>query len=92
MKTYKDFKVGDVLTCVKLNSYSIGGNYIGDDKDNERLIIGGKYKVTDVDYHFHNKVCVKLIGPYYFHEEFVPIECFVDLAGERDLKLSNLGI
>jgi hypothetical protein len=22
MKTYKDFKVGDVLTCVKLNSYS----------------------------------------------------------------------
>jgi hypothetical protein len=90
MKTYKDFKIGDILTCVKLNSYSIG--YIGGDYDNERLIIGEKYKVTDVDFHFPDRICVKLKGPYYFHEEFVPIECFVDLAGERDLKLNKLGI
>jgi hypothetical protein len=86
--TYKDFKIGQVLTCVKLET----DNYRGGDEDNERLIIGEKYTITDVDYHFHNKVCVKLIGPYYFHEEFVPIECFVDLAGERDLTLSKLGI
>ena len=86
--TYKDFKVGQELICVKADT----DNYNGSDVDNERLIIGGTYKITDVDYHFHDKVCVKLIGPWYFHDEFVPIECFSYIAYIRDKKLKDLGI
>jgi len=84
--TYIDFKVGQVLTCVKLNTL----DYNGGDEDNERLIIGEKYTITDIDYHFHNKVCVKLKGPFYFHEEFVPIECFADVAFIRDMKIDQI--
>ena len=32
--TYKDFKIGEVLTCVKLNHESISGNYYGGDPIN----------------------------------------------------------
>jgi hypothetical protein len=37
-----------------------------------------------------HQVCVKLKGPYYFHEEFVPIECFVDVAYMRDYKINQI--
>ena len=49
-------KIGDTLVCVKQNS----GLYVGGEEDNERLIIGEKYKITDIDGRFHNKVCIKL--------------------------------
>ena len=84
--TYRDFKIGQVVTCVKLEA----DNYRGGDEDNERLIIGEKYTITDVDYHFHDRICVKLMGPYYFHQEFVPIECFVDVSYMRDLKINQI--
>ena len=89
--TYIDFKVGQVLTCVKLNTL----DYNGGDEDNERLIIGEKYTITQTacwirNDHFHNKVCVKLKGPFYFHEEFVPIECFADVAFIRDMKIDQI--
>jgi hypothetical protein len=86
--TYKDFKVGQELICIKQDTE----HYNGGEKDNERLILGGTYKIVDVDYHFHDKVAVKLIGPWYFHSEFVPIECFSDIAYIRDKKLKDLGI
>jgi hypothetical protein len=86
--TYKDFKVGQELICVKLNTE----HYNGGDADNERLILGETYTIVDVDYHFHDKVAVKLKGPWYFHSEFVPIECFSDVAYIRDKKLKDLGI
>jgi hypothetical protein len=86
--TYKDFKVGQELICVKQDTE----NYNGGEKDNERLILGETYKITDVEYHFPNSVCVQLIGPIYFHDEFVPIECFSDVAYIRDKKLKDLGI
>jgi len=84
--TYIDFKVGQVLTCVKLNTH----DYNGGDEDNERLIIGEKYKITDLEFRFPDRVCVKLKGPYYFHEEFVPIECFADIAYLRDMKIDQI--
>jgi len=84
--TYKDFKVGQIITCVKLNT----DDYIGGDENNERLIIGEKYKITDLEFRFPNRICVKLKGPYYFHEEFVPIECFVDVTYMRDLKINEI--
>ncbi len=84
--TYKDFKIGQVLICVKLDCVG----YTGGEEDNERLIIGEKYIVEDTDFHFPNKVCVKLKGPYYKHTEFVPIECFVDVSYNRDFKIDQI--
>jgi hypothetical protein len=86
--TYKDFKIGQKIVCIKNDAE----HYNGGEKDNERLIIGGIYKITDLDFHFPNAVCVKLTGPWYFHNEFVPIECFSDIAFIRDKKLTDLGI
>lgn len=54
-KTYKDFSIGQTLLCVK--------NTTPDYFDDERLVTGTYYKVTDVDYHFHDKICVQLTGP-----------------------------
>jgi hypothetical protein len=86
--TYKDFKIGQKLICVKLDTE----NYNGSDSDNERLILNETYTIEDIDFHFHDKVCVRLRGPYYYHAEFVPIECFSDIAYIRDKKLTDLGI
>ena len=60
--------------------------------DDERLILGESYIVDDIDWHFPNKVAVKLKGPYYKHIEFVPEECFSKIAAIRDKKLKELGI
>jgi biotin synthase-related radical SAM superfamily protein len=79
-------KVGDTLVCVMQNS----GFYIGGEEDNERLIIGEKYKITDIDGRFHNKVCIRLKGPYYFHEEWVPVECFSDIQSIRNYKIEQI--
>ena len=84
--TYKDFKIDQVLICVKLD---VDG-YRGGEYDNERLILGEKYTITDLEYRFPNKVCVKLKGPFYFHEEFVPIECFCDISYMRDYKIDKI--
>jgi hypothetical protein len=88
--THKDFKIGQVLICIKLNHKSLGGDYIGGEPDNERLILGEKYTITDLEFRYPDKVCVKLKGPYYFHEEFVPIECFCDLTYMRDFKIDKI--
>jgi hypothetical protein len=84
--THKDFEIGQMLICVNLNT----DNYKGGEIDNERLILGEKYKIIDIDFHFPNSLCVKLKGPYYFHEEFVPIECFVDIEGNRKYKIDKI--
>ena len=84
--TYKDFKVGQTLICVKLDT----DGYRGGDPDNERLILGEKYTITDLEFQFPNRVCVKLKGPFYFHEEFVPIDCFCDVAYMRDYKIDKI--
>ena len=81
---YKDVKIGQELICIKQTT----DNYT----DDERLILNESYTIEDLDFHFPNKVCVKLKGPYYFHNEFVPIECFSDVAYKRNLKLNQLGI
>jgi len=86
--SYKDFKIGQKIICVKNDTE----HYNGGEKNNERIIIGGTYEITDLDFHFPNSVCVKLTGPWYFHSEFVPIECFSDIAYIRDIKLKDLGI
>lgn len=60
--------------------------------DDERLVLGESYVINDIDLHFPNKVCVELKGPYYFHHEFIPEECFSKLSEIRDQKLKKMGI
>lgn len=84
--TYSDFKIGQTLICVKQNS----GDYYGGDVDNERLIVGESYIIDDLDWHFPDRVCVKLKGPYYFHSEFVPIDCFCDIAYKRNYRIDQI--
>jgi hypothetical protein len=86
--TYKDFTIGQIVTCIKLD---VDG-YFGGEVDNERLILGEQYEVIDTDFHFHDRIAVKLKGPFYFHGEFVPIECFCGISELRDSKLKQLGI
>jgi hypothetical protein len=47
--TYKDFKIGQKVTCVKF-----------DDNDfwNQHLTVGKSYKIEDLDFHFFDKLCV----------------------------------
>jgi hypothetical protein len=78
------FEIGDEIICIKTTTSGY--------HDDERLILGETYTITDIDYHFVGKVAVKLKGPYYFHHEFVPEECFSKLAAIRDKKLKELGI
>ncbi len=84
--TYKDFKIGQVLTCIKLKTEE----YNGGEEDNERLLFGDKYIIEDLDFHFPSRVCVKLRGPHYHHLEFVPIECFCDISDLRDKKINQI--
>lgn len=78
----KNYKIGDTIICVK----SVTDGYI----DDERLIVGESYTITDIDIHFPNKVCVKLKGPYYSHEEFVPDDCFSNVAAIREYKINQI--
>jgi hypothetical protein len=81
-KTYKDFEIGQTLLCVKNTTH-----YYCDD---ERLVVGNYYQVTDVDYHFQDRICIKLTGPFYFQEEFAPIECFSDIQALRELRIDEI--
>ena len=79
-------KIGDKVRCIKTDC----NGYIGGDIDNERLIIGEIYTIKDIDFHFPNKICIKLKGPYYFHREFVPEELFDIVSVIRDKKINEI--
>lgn len=77
------FKIGQVVVCNPdfdrlSDELKKQWSLVFNDVDNERLTIGEKYLINDIDIHFPNKICVKLKGPYYFHSEFVPEEFFTD--------------
>lgn len=78
------FEIGDEIVCIKTTASGY--------HDDERLVLGESYIIDDIDFHFPGKVAVKLKGPYYFHIEWVPEECFSKLAAIRDKKLKELGI
>lgn len=86
MKTYLDFKEGEKVLCVKNQTEFYQGGDIG----NERIIIGKYYTIYDLDFHFPDKICVKLSGPYYRHQEWIPIECFEDVNSIRDYKIDQI--
>lgn len=77
--TYKDFKIGQVVTCV---TYGVSDFWC------QHLTIGKKYKITDLDYHFWNKICIRSDNNRISH--FVPIDFFSDIQMTRKLKLEKI--
>ena len=77
--TYKDFKIGQIVDCVKF-----------DDNDfyDQHLTIGKKYKIEDLDYYFPDKVCVRSDNKRV--SMFMPIEFFNDIKYLRKLKLEKI--
>lgn len=49
--TYKDFKIGQNVTCVSYDNDS--------DFYDQHLTIGKSYKIEDVDFHFPDKIVVR---------------------------------
>lgn len=77
-----DLKIGEIVKCIN----NTCDRYEGD----ERLIIGENYSIKDIDFHFPNKICVKLKGPYYYHREFVPQELFSKISYIREEKINKI--
>ena len=75
----KDFKIGDVVRCIESSDWY-----------EDPLVIGNDYEIIDIDFHFVDKICVKLSVPYYFHKEFVP-DKFFDLKSKiREDKINEI--
>ena len=75
--TYKDFKIGQKVTCVKR-----------DDFYEDHLTVGKQYEIDDLDFHFWNKLCVKCDNER--TSMFIPIDFFSDIKIIRKLKLEKL--
>lgn len=80
--TYKDFKIGQMVTCTKLPDDP-------EDFYHQHLTVGKKYKVDDVDFHFPHKICVRSDNKKTFM--FMPIEFFAeDIKYIRKMKLDKI--
>jgi hypothetical protein len=75
--TYKDFKIGQKVTCVKIDYFW-----------EQHLTIGKEYKIEDVDFHFPNSICVRSDNNKI--SMFVNIEYFNDIKYVRKLKLKKI--
>lgn len=88
-KTYRDYNIGDIVTCYSIDRVFDSKLSIPD-KDfwEQHLTPGKKYKVVDVDWHFPNKIAVKCDGGL---PAFVPIDFFVpDIAEMRNEKINTI--
>lgn len=74
--TYKDFKIGQRITCIKI-----------DDTVDRHLTIGKIYKIRDLDFHFWDSICVKTDSKLTM---FIKIKYFFDLHTVRKFKLDKL--
>ena len=75
--TYKDFKIGQKVTCIKV-----------DDFWEQHLTVGKKYKIEDLDFHFPNAICVRSDNKKV--SMFIDIEFFSDIKYLRKLKLKKI--
>ena len=77
--TYKDFKIGQKITCVKIDN----------DFYDQHLTKGKIYIVEDTDFHFPYKICIRSDNNKI--SMFMPIEFFSnDLKIIRKIKLEKL--
>ena len=79
--TYKDFKIGQKVTCTKLPDDP-------EDFYHEHLTVGKVYKIEDVDFHFPDKIVVRSDTKKF--SGFFPIEFFTDIKYTRKLKLEKI--
>lgn len=75
--TYKDFKIGQKVTCVAI-----------DDFYEQHLTVGKSYKIEDLEFHFPDAICVKSDNGKI--SMFMPIKLFSDVKYIRKLKLEKL--
>lgn len=84
--TYKDFKIGQKVTCVKLSTEE------HDNRDSDlweqHLTIGKSYIIDDVDFHFPNRIAVRSDNGKI--TMFMPIELFSDNQYIRKLKIDKI--
>lgn len=82
--TYKDFKIGQKVTCVKLTTIENPNN----DFYEQHLTIGKSYKIEGIDFHFPDAIVVRSDNNKI--SMFFPIELFSGLKTIRKLKLKKL--
>jgi len=75
--TYKDFKIGQKVTCVKV-----------DDTVDQHLTVGKQYVIKDVDFHFWDAICVRSDNNKI--SMFMKIKYFSDIKYVRKLKIEKL--
>ena len=84
-KTYKDFKIGETVTCVCVDTDRLDKDFL-----EQHLTLGKDYIITDIDFHFPDSIVVKSDNGKI--SMFFPIECFTDdaelirLTREKKLK------
>ena len=78
--TYKDFKIGQKVTCVTYDN--------SPDFYEQHLTIGKTYKIEDVDFNFPNSIVVKSDNGKI--SMFFPIKLFTNIKMIRKLKLEKL--
>ena len=76
--TYKDFKIGQTVVCVKVDDFVV----------DQHLTIGKKYKIQDLDFHFFDAICVRSDNEKI--SMFFNIDYFSDVKYIRKLKLEKL--
>lgn len=81
--TYKDFIIGQKVVCCESEKAN------KEDLYNWYLTAGKTYTITDLDFRFHDKICVKKDN---YGDAFFPIVYFVDekemirISREKKLK------
>ena len=86
--TYKDFKIGQTVVCVKLGTDRNRNKNSDIDFWEQHLTINKKYIIEDLDFHFHDAICVKSDNGK--TSAFIPIELFADNKYIRKLKLKKI--
>ncbi len=71
------WKIGDEITCL----HNIQRDRPSEDFWVDRLTIGKKYKIDDLEWRFFDRVCV--VSDYNNRAEFVPVEFFFDTIAEK---------
>lgn len=82
--TYADFEVGQQVICVSIFEKEKPTM----DFWEQHLTVGRSYKIEDLEWRYHDKICVKSDNGK--TSMFVPIELFDDKQVIRDLKIDKI--